>query len=47
MFLHLYPLLVAVGAVVVLAKDGVGNIAVGDNLYGAVVVAQLLLGDDI
>ena len=28
-----------------LAKNGVGNIAVGDNLDGAVVVAQLLLGD--
>ena len=31
----------------VLAKNGVGNIAVGDNLNGAVVVAQLLLGDYI
>lgn len=35
------------GAVVVLAEDGVGNIAMRDNLYGAVVVAQLLLGDDV
>ena len=43
----LTPLLVAMGAVVVLAEDGVGNVTVGDNLYGAVVVAQLLLGDDI
>ena len=40
-------LLLAVGAVVVFAKDGVGNVAVGDNLDGAVVVAQLLLGDDV
>ena len=31
----------------VLAEDGVGKVTVGDHLYGAVVVAQLLLGDDI
>ena len=35
------------GAMVVLTEDSVGNVTVGDNLYGAVVVAQLLLGDDI
>ena len=40
-------LLVAVWAVVVFAEDGVGNIAMRDNLDGAVVVAQLLLGDDV
>lgn len=31
----------------VLAEDGVGDITVGDNLDGAVVVAELLLGDDV
>ena len=31
----------------VFAKYGVGNVAVCDNLYGAVVVAKLLLGDDV
>ena len=41
------PLLVAMGAVVVLAEDGVGDITMGDDLYGAVVVAELLLGDDV
>lgn len=45
--LSVTPLLLTVGAVVVLAEDRVGDITVGDNLYGAVVVAQLLLGDDI
>ena len=37
----------AVGTVVMLTKDGVGNIAVGDNLDRAVVVAELLLCDDV
>lgn len=31
----------------VCAEDGVGNVAVRNKLYGAVVVAQLLLGDYI
>ena len=35
------------GAVVVLAEDGVGDVAVRDELDWAVVVAELLLGDDI
>jgi hypothetical protein len=34
-------------AVVVFSEDCVGNIAMRNNLNGAVVVAQLLLGDDI
>ena len=45
--LSVTPLLLAVGAVVVFAEDGVGDITVGDDLYGAVVVAELLLGDDV
>jgi hypothetical protein len=38
-------LLVAVWTSVVLAQNGVWNIAVGDNLNRAVVVAELLLSD--
>ena len=40
-------LLLAVGALVVLAKYSVGYMSVRDNLYRTVVVAQLLLGDDV
>lgn len=47
MLFHRLLLLVAVGALLVLAEDGVGNIAVRYELYRAVVVAQLLLGDDV
>ena len=37
----------AVGALLVLAEDGVGNVTVRDNLYRTVIASQLLLGDDV
>ena len=39
--------MLAVGALLVFAKDGVGNVTVRDNLYRTVIASQLLLGDDV
>lgn len=40
-------LMLAVGALLVLAEDGVGDVTVRDNLYRTVIASQLLLGDDV
>ena len=40
-------MMIAVWAIVVFAEDGVWNVAMSNQLNRAIVVAQLLLGDDI
>ena len=40
-------MMIAVWAIVVLAEDGVWNVAMSNQLNRTVVVAKLLLGDDI